>query len=159
MSGSKTADSAGATGRTAPLQIVTFRVDGRSFGIDVGAIREIKGWQQTTPLPNAASHVLGVINLRGAIIAVYDLRRRLGIGATELCRSSVVLVADVGDRQIGILADAVSDIVDVPESALRAAPPLSSSGEELVRSLVVRGEEVVALLELDTLITEYRQAA
>ena len=116
--------------RNAPLQIVTFRVDGRSFGIDVGAIREIKGWQQTTPLPNAASHVLGVINLRGAIIAVYDLRRRLGIGATELCRSSVVLVADIGDRQIGILADAVSDIVDVPESALRAAPPLSSGGDD-----------------------------
>lgn len=159
MTQSSASEAPGAMARNAPLQIVTFRVDSRSFGIDVGAIREIKGWQQTTPLPNAASHVLGVINLRGAIIAVYDLRRRLGIGATELSRSSVVLVADIGDRQIGILADAVSDIVDVPETALRAAPPLSSGGDDLVRGLVVRGDEVVALLDLGSIVVEFRQAA
>ena len=58
----------------AAQQIVTFKVEGRSFGVPVGAVREIKGWQPTTPLPNSARHVLGVINLRGAIIAVYDLR-------------------------------------------------------------------------------------
>ena len=153
------AEAPGVAVSSAPQQIVTFRVDGRSFGIDVAMIREIKGWQPTTPLPNAAAHVLGVINLRGAIIAVYDLRRRLGLGATELGRSSVVLVADLGDRQIGILADAVSDIVDVPAAALRAAPPLSTSGDDLVRGLVVLGEHVVALLDLGSVLVEAREAA
>ena len=79
-------------------RIVTFKVDGRSFGVDVASVREIKGWQPTTPLPNAALHVLGVINLRGAIIAVYDLRRRLGLGASTISRSSVVIVVDLGER-------------------------------------------------------------
>src|SRR6478736_4630638 len=118
MTQSSASEATGVFARNAPLQIVTFRVDGRSFGIDVGAIREIKGWQQTTPLPNAASHVLGVINLRGAIIAVYDLRRRLGLGPSTISRSSVVIVVDLGERLAGLLVDAVSDIVDIQISAL-----------------------------------------
>jgi purine-binding chemotaxis protein CheW len=136
------------------LQIVTFRVDGRSFGIDVSAVREIKGWQPTTPLPNSASHVLGVINLRGAIIAVYDLRRRLGLGTTELSRSSVVIVVDLGERYVGILADAVSDIVDVDSASLRAAPDVANDGGDLLKGLVVKGNEVVALLDLPAIVME-----
>ncbi len=97
------------------------RIEDRSFGVDVGAVREIKGWQPATPLPNAAAHVLGVINLRGAIIAVYDLRHRLGLGPAEVSRSSVVIVVDLAERFAGILVDAVSDIVDVPRPTLR--PP------------------------------------
>lgn len=136
------------------LQIVTFRVDGRSFGIDVSAVREIKGWQPTTPLPNSASHVLGVINLRGAIIAVYDLRRRLGLGTTELSRSSVVIVVDLGERYVGILADAVSDIVDVDSASLRPAPDVANDGGDLLKGLVVKGNEVVALLDLPAVVME-----
>ncbi len=141
-----------ATGEV--LQMVTFRVDGRSFGIDVSAVREIKGWQPTTPLPNSAGYVLGVINLRGAIIAVYDLRRRLGLGSTELSRSSVVIVVDLGERYVGILADAVSDIVDVDSASLRPAPDVANDGGDLLKGLVVKGNEVVALLDLAAVVQE-----
>ena len=95
-------------------------------------MREIKGWQPTTPLPNAASHVLGVINLRGTIIAVYDLRHRLGLGPAEVSRSSVVIVVDLADRLAGILVDSVSDIIDVPRS--RPAPPPTSPATGTMRS-------------------------
>ncbi len=64
-------------------RIVTFKVGDRTFGIDVGMVREIKGWQTTTPLPHAAPHVRGVLNLRGVILAVYDLRTSIGLGQTR----------------------------------------------------------------------------
>jgi purine-binding chemotaxis protein CheW len=138
----------------ATQQIVTFKVDGRHFGVDVGAVREIKGWQQTTPLPNAAPHVLGVINLRGAIIAVYDLRRRLDLGASALTRSSVVIVVDLGDRLAGILADAVSDILNVTSEELRPAPDVAGNSADLLQALVVKGDDVIALLHLGAIVRE-----
>ncbi len=137
-----------------PQQIVTFKVDGRSFGVDVSSVREIKGWQPTTPLPNAASHVLGVINLRGAIIAVYDLRQRLGLGPSQMSRSSVVIVLDLGERYGGILVDAVSDIVDIVASDLRPAPDISGDGDDVLQGLLVKGDEVVALLDLHAIVRE-----
>jgi purine-binding chemotaxis protein CheW len=128
----------GASASSEAMQrIVTFRVDGRSFGVDVAAVREIKGWQPTTPLPNAASHVLGVINLRGAIIAVSDLRQRLGLGPSTISRSSVVIVVDLGERLAGLLVDAVSDIVDIQISALRPAPDIAGEGDVILQALVV----------------------
>ena len=139
-----------------PQQIVTFRVDGRSFGVDVSSVREIKGWQPTTPLPNAAAHVLGVINLRGAIIAVYDLRQRLGLGQSTMSRSSVVIVLDLGERYGGILVDAVSDIVDIVASDLRPAPDVADDGDDVLQGLLVKGDEVVALLDLHAIVRENR---
>lgn len=135
-----------------PERLVTFQSDSRAFGIDVSAVREIRGWQQTTPLPNSADHVLGVINLRGSIVPVVDLRRRLGLGPTELSRSSVVIVTDIGDRLIGVLADAVSDIVDIQETDLQPAPAIQGNGDELVKTLAVKGPSVVALLELPAIL-------
>ena len=135
-------------------QIVTFRIDDRSFGVDVGTVREIKGWQPATPLPNAAGHVLGVINLRGAIIAVYDLRHRLGLGPASISRSSVVIVVDLGERFAGILVDAVSDIVDVTPQDLRDAPDVAGEGDAVLNGLVVKGEAVVALLDLQAIVRE-----
>jgi purine-binding chemotaxis protein CheW len=139
-----------------PQQFVTFRVDGRSFGVDVSSVREIKGWQPTTPLPNAAAHVLGVINLRGAIIAVYDLRQRLGLGPSTMSRSSVVIVLDLGERYGGILVDAVSDIVDIAATDLRPAPDVAGDGDDVLQGLLVKGDEVVALLDLHAIVRENR---
>ena len=73
----------------AARRIVTFKVGDRTFGIDVGMVREIKGWQATTPLPHAAAHVRGVLNLRGVILAVYDLRTAIGLGMTEATATHV----------------------------------------------------------------------
>lgn len=136
-----------------PQQVVTFRVDGRTFGVDVAEVREIKGWQPATPLPNAARHVLGVINLRGQIIAVYDLRSLLGIREAEETRARVVLVVDVGERLCGIVADAVSDILDVSASDFRPSPT-ATGAHDVVTSLVVRGDAVIALLNVAAVTRE-----
>ena len=139
---------------SATRQIVTFTVDDRIFGIDVGVVREIKGWQTTTPLPHAAHYVRGVINLRGLILAVYDLRARLGGGLTDPTAKHVNLVVDVGDRTAGILVDAVSDIVDVPVSAIRPAPVVAMEGLDLIEGVALLDNAVVALLKLDAVVVD-----
>lgn len=135
-------------------QIVTFRVDDRTFGIDVGAVREIKGWQPTTPLPHAAVYVRGVINLRGVILAVYDLRNRIGLGSTEATGSHVIVVVDVGDQTAGLLVDAVSDIVDVAVSAIRPAPAVAMDGLDLIEGMAILSNDVVALLRLPAILAD-----
>lgn len=134
-----------------PLRIVTFKVADRQFGIDVSAVREIKGWQPTTPLPNAPPHVLGVVNLRGTVIAVHDFRQRIGLGPSTVGVSSVVIIVDLGEQLAGILVDAVSDIVDVPATQLRDAPDTGSRDTQLL-GLVVRGDSVIVLPDLGAMI-------
>lgn len=135
-------------------QIVTFKVDDRMFGIDVGAVREIKGWQPTTPLPHAAVYVRGVINLRGVILAVYDLRNRIGLGRTEATGSHVIVVVDVGDQTAGLLVDAVSDIVDVAVSSIRPAPAVAMDGLDLIEGMAILSNDVVALLRLPAILAD-----
>ena len=136
-----------------PSQVVTFRVDNRAFGVDVSVVREIKGWQPTTPLPNAAPQVLGVLNLRGNLIAVYDLRKLIGLGDCMDQAARVVLVVDLGERMCGIVADAVSDILDVDPSDMRPSPAMFGD-EDLVSRFVVRGENVISLLNVQAITRE-----
>ena len=142
--------AASAEGR----QIVTFNVDDRVFGIDVGVVREIKGWQEATPLPHAAPYVRGVINLRGLILAVYDLRARLGGGLTSATPKHVNLVVDVADRTAGLLVDAVSDIVDVPGHAIHPPPAVAMQGLDLIEGMALLDQAVVALLKLDAVLRD-----
>lgn len=139
---------------SAARRIVTFRVGDRTFGIDVGMVREIKGWQATTPLPHAAPHVRGVLNLRGVILAVYDLRTAIGLGSTEATATHVIVVVDVEDKTAGLLVDSVSDIVDVPVSAVMPAPDLERDEHGLIEGLVLLDTEIVALLDLAAVIRD-----
>lgn len=132
-----------------PSQIVTFRVADRVFGVDVGVVREIKGWQPTTPLPATAGHVLGVINLRGQIVPVHDLAQLIGMAGAETAAGKVVIVLDCGAQPYGIVADAVSDILDVVPGDFRPSPFSAGIVDALVSSLVIKDETVIALLNAD----------
>lgn len=140
------------------IRIVTFLVDDRQFGVEVGLVREIKGWQETTPLPNTAHYVLGVLNLRGTVITVFDFKARLGLGRCAMSRASVILVLDLGGQPVGLLVDAVSDIVDIPRTDLRP-PPETHGVEEVLLGLAVRGERVIALPNLSSMIGFLPEAA
>lgn len=130
----------------APGQIVTFRVADRTFGVDVDCVREIKGWQLTTPLPSTARHMLGVINLRGQIVPVYDLRLLLDLAPADGAAGKVVIVLASGGEPYGVVADAVSDILDVNPDDVRPSPTADGSTDELVSHLVVKAETVIALM-------------
>lgn len=135
------------TGTTSPRQIVVFGLGGRSFGIDIACVREIRGWQPTTELPQSGHDMLGVINLRGAVVPVLDLQARLGFGRNAVSESSVVVVVALGESTIGLLADAVFDIVDILPGELRPAPHNASAGS-LLQGLAVKDEHIIGLIDL-----------
>ena len=133
-------------------QYVTFMVDQRSYGIEITKVREIKGWSEPTELPNAPQGMRGVLNLRGVIVPIFDLRARFGQGDTQACEEHVVIIVSLGDRLIGVLVDAVSDILTLEPSDVLPVPDMDSSiDQRFLSGLVSQDNRLVALLRLDEL--------
>ncbi len=133
-------------------QYVTFAVGDRSFGVDIMSVGEIRQWTAATPLPHQPEWNRGVLNLRGAIVPVHDLRARLGGDLTDPTPSHVVVIASIGGRSVGILVDAVSDILTVRAEQIRALPPnVSEVDDSTISGLVSTGDSMVVLLDLDCL--------
>jgi purine-binding chemotaxis protein CheW len=135
-------------------QFVSFMVGEQQYCVDIMAVREIKAWTGTTALPNSPAHIRGVINLRGAIVPVIDLRKRFGQELTEPTPSHVVVIVAIGDIQNGLLVDGVSDIVTVNRKDI--APIPSMEGEDknpYFQGLITGQEKLVAVIALDQLIT------
>ena len=109
-------------------QFITFRSGEQEFGADIMTIREIRGWTETTPLPHAPVYVRGVINLRGVVLPVVDLKARLGATPTDANPKHVIVVVETGDRTIGLLVDAVSDILTVTAGDIQTTPELARDG-------------------------------
>jgi purine-binding chemotaxis protein CheW len=157
--------SAAATDH-APRQFITFTLDAQEYGVDIMLVREIKGWTETTSLPQAPSYVRGVVNLRGIIVPIFDLRARFGMGVTTPTRMHVVIIVMVGNRITGLLVDAVSDIISVSPDQVRPVPEMGVAVEErFLEGLVALQDRMVTLVSLDGLIrtgdlgADVRQAA
>ncbi|MEO1329938.1 MAG: chemotaxis protein CheW [Pseudomonadota bacterium] len=133
-------------------QYVTFQVGDRLYGVEIVLVREIKQWTPTTALPNQPHYTRGVLNLRGTIVPVHDLRARFGGALTEATENHVVVIASIEDQSVGILVDAVSDIITVSPDDVRSIP---SSAREMdlgsISGLVSQDDEMIALLELPRL--------
>ena len=133
-------------------QYITFTVNNEEYGIDIMSVLEIKGWTDTTRLPNQPDYLRGVLNLRGAIVPIIDLRHRFGEGQTEASSTNVVIIVSIQHRYIGILVDAVSDIMTVSKSDIQDIPNVDgSSRENFLSGLVTLNERMVAILELGQL--------
>ena len=136
----------------ASRQFLTFTIGSEEYGVDIMIVREIKGWTETTRLPNSPDYVRGVINLRGLIIPIFDLRMRFNLGQTATTGKHVVIILAVGERNIGILVDAVSDILDATADAIKPAPIRENeTGEQCVSGLISHQERMVVLLNVDHL--------
>lgn len=109
------------------------QIGDQQFAIDIMSVREIRGWAPSTPLPHAPPFVRGMINLRGVVLPVVDLGSRLGLGSTQPVSSSVVVVAQINGRQVGLLVDAVCDILLLAEDMLQETPDV---GTGVVRDFV-----------------------
>jgi purine-binding chemotaxis protein CheW len=146
-------DMLAATGETA-LQFITFTIGPEEYGIDIMVVREIKGWTETTTIPNAPAHVRGVINLRGVIVPIFDLRARFGMGMTVPTRMHVVIIVTNGQRTIGLLADTVSDIISVEPDAIRPVPEMGLAIDAgFLDGLAALDNRMVTLVSLDGLFT------
>ena len=133
-------------------QYVTFLVDERSYAIEITGIREIRGWTSPTSLPNAPHAMRGLLNLRGIVVPVFDLRCQFSGMPTEVGTSHVVIIVALVDRLIGILVDAVSDILTLEPGDIMPVPKVSAcADQDFLYGLVSKGDRMIALLQLDGL--------
>lgn len=134
------------------VQLITFTIGDEEYGVDIMAVREIRAWTDTTALPNTPRYVRGVINLRGTIVPIFDLRARFGMGETEPTKTHVVVVVGIGNRIIGILVDTVSDILTVAEQDVRPVPDIELAVDgAFLGGLITVTDRMVALIQLDKL--------
>lgn len=140
---------------SAANQFVTFSAGGKAYGIDVMAVREIRSWSPTTQLPDGAYGARGVLDIRGSVVEVYDLSAMLGGPSTAPVPGHVVLVVAIGECNVGILVDSVSDIIFADEADFRPAPGAKRNPQNSrVSGLVRQHEGLIAILNLETLFPQ-----
>lgn len=131
-------------------QFISFTIGAEEYGIDIMAIREIKGWVPSTHLPDSAAYMRGVIDLRGSIVPILDLRARFGGPPTDASPRHVIMVVAVGARVAGILVDAVADILAVEDADIQHVPRIDhEAGNAFLSGLVTVNGRMVAILHLD----------
>ena len=136
-------------------QFLTFSLGNEEYGIELLKVQEIKGYSPVTPIPNCPVHVKGVLNLRGAVIPVVDLRVRFGMQVAEYSKFNVIIVTNVGSKVVGLLVDAVSDVLNVGPADVRPAPDFGTHADtRFISGMAACGEKIAVLLELDTLLVD-----
>jgi purine-binding chemotaxis protein CheW len=140
-------------------QYLTFFLDGEEYGVDILRVQGIQGWDRATQIPNAPEYVLGVINLRGAVVPIIDLRMRFGLEPASFGPTTVVVVVKirvgVHDRVVGLVVDAVSDVYGIQAEDRRPAPDLGSQGNSaFIAGLATVDKKMLILLDADALMGE-----
>ncbi len=143
---------------TEGLQYLTFSLAGEEYGVDILKVQEIRGWAPVTKVPNTPPFVRGVMNLRGAIVPVIDLRLRFELEAMEYTKTTVVIVVTVqtagGSRVIGAVVDGVSDVLNVDPATVQPAPDFGTAvNTEFISGLVAVESGMVMLLDVDRLLS------
>lgn len=116
-----------AARRPLPREFLSFRLGEEEYGIDILTVQEIRSYEAPTRIANAPSFVLGVVNLRGVIVPILDLRLKLGFSSPQYNEFTVVIVLTVMDRVIGVVVDSVSDVLDIAPNDIKPAPTLASA--------------------------------
>ena len=137
------------------VELISFEVAGQEFCLDTRSVREIRGWSAPTRMPSAPPYVLGVINLRGVVMPVLDVRARLGLGATTETSRHVYIVVQHEDHLVGLLVDAVQETFSIDSDMLQAAPAMNY-GERgpLVDAILAVGKRMLARLVLSALMPD-----
>ncbi|MGK6323556.1 chemotaxis protein CheW [Sphingomonas sp. DT-51] len=134
-------------------QLITFQLGDQHLGVDIMAIREIRAWSPATPLPNVPSHVRGVVNLRGVVLPVLDLRHRLGWGVTDPTARHVIIVVRIGEQLQGIIVDAVNDIVTVSTEDMQPLPDMGdAAAAQFLDGLATIDQRLILVLALERLV-------
>ncbi|PPE68489.1 chemotaxis protein CheW [Caldimonas thermodepolymerans] len=134
-------------------EYLTFRLGREEYGIDILRVQEIRGYEDPTRIANAPAFIKGVVNLRGVIVPVVDLRMRFGCEQVEYNDFTVVIVLNVRGRVVGAVVDAVSDVLELPAEAVRPAPELSAAIDAtFITGLGQVGERMLILLDIERLM-------
>jgi purine-binding chemotaxis protein CheW len=153
--GSKTIDQAGGG---ALRKVLTFSLGAEVYGVDILRLKEIRGWSPVTRLPHTPAYLLGVLNLRGVVVPVIDLRLRFGLSATQVTPVTVIIVLSLqsaeGRRECGIVVDSVRDVLDIDTQGIRPAPALDgASGNEFIEGIATAEDQMLILVDAQRLAT------
>jgi purine-binding chemotaxis protein CheW len=147
-------------GAGARRELIAFRIGDQEFCVDIMLVREIRGWTPATPLPRTPAFVKGVINLRGAVLPIIDLGGRLGLATSEPTARHVIMVVKIGDRTLGLLVDAVSDIINITDDAVQPTPDVAcDTVKAFVRGLFAIEGRMISLIALDRVLPELEAEA
>ncbi|UAK26045.1 chemotaxis protein CheW [Sphingomonas nostoxanthinifaciens] len=133
-------------------QLITFQLGEQVLGIDIMAIREIRAWSPATPLPNVPPYVRGVVNLRGVVLPVLDLRHRIGWGATDPTSRHVIIVVRAAEQLQGLIVDAVNDIVAINPDEIQPLPDIGDGGASFLEGIVTVEDRMITVVSLDRLV-------
>lgn len=133
-------------------EYATLTVCKQSFCIDIGMIRETRRWSGVTVLPKSPDFVLGVMNLRGIVIPIFDLSKRLGFGTTEPSERHVVIITETEGKSFGLLVDTVQEIVSVKPESIHIPPAASSAQEDsVVSGLISRDDSMMRIIDISSI--------
>lgn len=143
-----------------PVEYLSFEVSGEGYAIDIALTREIRGWTEPSVMPEAQSHEMGVINLRGEMLPLINLATKLGLPSPEIHVRSVIIVAEVNDTAVGLLVDSVSNIISPSQEDIRTPPETNSeTAGSYVSALTIIDEKMVRILELGAVLSQNDKAA
>lgn len=134
-------------------EMVAFRVADQDYCVDIMTVREIRGWTPATILPHAPEYVMGVINLRGSVVPIFNLAKRLNLVPQEPSARHVIIIAVVSGQVIGILVDAVSDILGVAQVAIQPTPSITSdTTRAFVEGVIAVEDRMLRLIDLESVL-------
>jgi len=148
------AEAGSAKNAAAQVQFISFAIGNDQYGVDIMSVREIKGWSEISHLPRQPEYVRGVLNLRGAMVPIIDLRCRFGQGLTEATPIHVVIIVQVDSQLIGLLADRVLDIVSFDAAQIQPVPKTAQASRSgFLSGLVTVDGALLALIDLPNLLS------
>ena len=143
-----------AGAKSSSTEFISFAIGDEQYGVDIMAVREIKEWSGVTQLPNQPDYMRGVLNLRGVMVPIIDLRCRFAQGMTEATPLHIVIVVQIGTRHVGMLADRVLDIVSFNRSQMQPVPRVAeTSRADFLSGLVTIESGMIALIDLTQLLS------
>lgn len=141
------------------MQLVVFELGDESYGVDISRVQDINRMQEITEIPHAPDSVVGVINLRGRVIPVINLRQRFGLSAVEHTKATRIVVVRMGENLIGMIVDAVSQVLRISADIVEPpSPVLASIDSKYLRGIAKFDDHLVVLLDLDFVLSRHEQA-
>jgi purine-binding chemotaxis protein CheW len=140
--------------REATREVLVFILGAEEYGVDILKVQEIRGFEKVTPIPAAPDYLKGIVNLRGVIVPVLDLRVKFALPNPRYDASTVMIVLRIAGRVIGIVVDAVSDVVRLAASEIKAAPQLGSVVDSTyLAGLATQDERMILLLDIEKFLS------
>jgi len=140
--------------RAAPIAAVVFRVGRHELGIEISQVHEVLSWRAPAPVPRAPAFVEGVVDIRGEVVPVVDLRKRLGLAAAEPGPDNRIIVVGYGDEHIGLIVDQVTEVSRIPDTSISKAPKyFRGLTAELIQGLARLGDRLVVLLHIERILS------